>query len=199
VRGTKSEGLWVGADIYSTFCALAGIDPTDERAAAAGLPPIDGVDQWPFLSGATTTPPRVEVAVGSDATEANLNQLGNMTVVQGLVRADGYKLLIGETGQNIWTGPKYPNASTNWDDVPYHCGVPSTPPVGKGGCLFNILTDPTEHDDIAAANPAIVAEMYARILELQKTAFSPDRGHVTPLACDAATEKWLGFWGPFVA
>ena len=90
VRGTKSEGLFAGCDIYTTFCAIAGVDPTDERAAAAGLPPVDGVNQWPFLSGATTVAPRTEIAVGSDATEANLLQISNRTVVQGLVRADGY-------------------------------------------------------------------------------------------------------------
>ena len=109
VRGTKSEGLIAGADVYATFCALAGVDPTDARAAAAGLPPIDGLNQWPFLSGAAPTSPRVEVPVGSDATEANLLQFSNMTVVQALVRADGYKLMIGETGQNIWTSLTYPN------------------------------------------------------------------------------------------
>ena len=198
VAGTKSEGLWAGADIYSTFCALAGVDPTDERAAAAGLPPVDGVNQWPFLSGATTTSPRAEVPIGSDATEANLLQLSNATVVQGLVRADGWKLLIGETGQNIWTGPQYPNKSTSWNDVPYHCGVPSSPPDGKGGCLFNILTDPTEHDDVAADHPDIVAEMYARLLELQATAFGPNRGKDDGTACKNALQTWKGFWGPFL-
>jgi len=30
-------------DWYSTFCALAGVDPTDEKAKAAGLPPIDSI------------------------------------------------------------------------------------------------------------------------------------------------------------
>jgi hypothetical protein len=31
-------------------------------------------------------------------------------------------------------------------------------------CLFNIATDPTEHTDVAAANPQIVAKMQARLL-----------------------------------
>ena len=39
-RGTIEEGLFHGCDAYATFCALAGVDPTDQRAAAAGLPPI---------------------------------------------------------------------------------------------------------------------------------------------------------------
>jgi len=84
--------------------------------------------------------------------------------------------------------------------VPFHCGIPASgakPAVGKGGCLFNILSDPTEHDDVAAAHPAIVAEMYARIEELQASAFGPARGVNDGAACRAATHKWGGFWGPF--
>ena len=200
VVGTKNTGLMVGADIYSTFCAIAGVDPTDERAAAANLPPIDGYNMWPWLSGANKTSPRTEVPVASDSVEANLAQLGNMTVVQAMIRADGFKLMIGETGQNIWTGPQYPNKTTNWVDNPYHCGVPawgSQPKTGKGGCLFNVFTDPTEHNDVAAANPTIVADLMQRILFWQQTAFSPNRGTADLKACDAAL-AYGGYWGPFL-
>jgi hypothetical protein len=46
---------------YVTFAALAGADPFDERAAAAGLPPVDGHNLWPLLSGENATSPRTEV------------------------------------------------------------------------------------------------------------------------------------------
>ena len=36
---------------YATFCALAGVDPTDQRAAATGLPPIDSIDMTEVLIG----------------------------------------------------------------------------------------------------------------------------------------------------
>ena len=189
--------MWADA----TFAALAGVDPTDARAAAAGLPPIDGLNMWPLLSGLNATSPRALVPVGTDGAEANL---AAGTRVQAVVRADGYKLMIGATGQNIWTGPYYPNASTSWNDVPYHCGVPASagvPAVGKGGCLFNVLADPTEHDELDVTTPknaAIVKELYASLLAVDATTFTPDRGAVCPLACAAATKKWQGFWGPFV-
>lgn len=197
------------------------MDPTDARAAAAKLPPIDGLNMWPMLSSGAASP-RTEVAIGA----ADIVNVGKGTVVQALLRADGYKLIIGALDQNMWQSPSYPNASTNWPETPYHCGVPTTPPTGKGGCLFNVcvragllpsvsdcrnntspllppprgrLTDPTEHDDIAAGNPAIVKELYTRILEIQKTVYSPDRGADNGLACKAAVQKWGGFWGPFVA
>ena len=41
MRGRKLEGLTAVWDVYATFSAVAGADPTDHRAAAAGLPPID--------------------------------------------------------------------------------------------------------------------------------------------------------------
>lgn len=202
VQGTVSMGLMAGCDVYATFCSLAGVDATDAKAKAANLPPVDGLDMWPFLSGQVATSPRTEVPVGSTAGEAGMaKRNASETVVQALVTADGWKLLVGQTGQNIWTGPYYPNASSSWKDVPYDCGIPGAPPPkGKAasGCLFNYLTDPTEHADVAESNPDVVAKMYARLQELQKSAFSPDRGTVQAAACDAALKQWGGFWGPFM-
>ena len=42
-RGTVQSGLTAGWDWYATLAGLAGADPTDHRAAAAGLPPIDSI------------------------------------------------------------------------------------------------------------------------------------------------------------
>jgi len=195
VRNTTVSGFVHLADWYTTFAGIAGVSAVDDRAAAAGLPPVDGLDVWPLLSGANLTSPRTEIPAGSDGVEANLK---NGTQVQALIRADGYKLIIGELDQNIWTGPKYPNQTTKWDDTNYHCGVPSTPPLGKGGCLFNIFDDPTEHNDISAQKPNIVKEMYARILEIQQTSFTPNRGSDDGTACVAALDTWGGFYGPFL-
>ncbi len=65
-------------------------------------------------------------------------------------------------------------------------------------CLFNVLTDPTEHDNVASAHPDIVAAMAARLAELTKTLFAPDRGEVnTDLPCKASANTWGGFVGYF--
>ena len=202
VRGTTVDGLIESADMYATFCALAGVDPTDARAAAAGLPPVDGLNMWPMISGANLTSPRTEVPLGSAALEANMQKFYNGTVVQGLVTtaAGGlWKLLIGEVEQNVWTGPLYPNKSSSWVDNPERCGIPMVPVVGKGGCLFDLLADPNEHNDVAADHPNIVKELYTRILAYQAGVFSPDRGRDDGSACKAATGTWGGFWGPFTA
>ena len=43
-RGKVSDGIISVADVYSTLCALAGVDPFDKKGEAAGLPPVDGLD-----------------------------------------------------------------------------------------------------------------------------------------------------------
>jgi hypothetical protein len=43
-------------------------------------------------------------------------------------------------------------------------------------CRYNVLTDPTEHDDVSAQNPDVVARLTTRLAEVQATAFSPVRG-----------------------
>ena len=62
---------------------------------------------------------------------------------------------------------------------------------------YNLTQDPTEHFDIAASQPQLVAQMTARLIELNATCFSPRRGDVDPAACTVANERYHGFWGPF--
>ena len=59
MRGQKTDGYIHIADWYATFCNLAGVDPTDERAAEAKLPPINSLNMWPMISGQNMTSPRV--------------------------------------------------------------------------------------------------------------------------------------------
>ena len=173
------------ADWYATFCALAGADPHDAAAAAAGLPQPDGLNQWPYLSGASASSPREYVYMGSsDAT----NAAGN-AIVTGVLRADGYKLLLGKLANNWWTGPVYPNSST-YPTGSHDCGA---------GCLFNVFSDPSEYEDVAAAHPDIVAALTKVAAQAQATAYNPQRGEDDGEACKKAFNVHGGFWGPFVS
>ena len=120
----------------------------------------------------------------------------NVTTVQGLI-VPPYKLLIGPLYQDIWTSPKYPNASTDWVNTPHHCHDPA---IGGSGCLFNIFDDPTETTDLAGlpAYTEVVTTMRARMTEIQATVFTPDRGTDDGTACAAAMGRYGGFWGPFL-
>ena len=82
LRGKKTEGYIHIADWYATFCALAGVDPKDKGATQAKLPPIDSMNMWPLISGASSTSPRIDIPVS------------NKTLISG-----DYKILIGEVHQ----------------------------------------------------------------------------------------------------
>lgn len=109
VRGTKYEGLACGWDWYGTFSELAGIDPTDWRAAAADLPPVDSHSLVPVLTG-TGQSTRKEIPIG---TEPRLMKMygheNQVSTIQGVIQedADGklWKLLIGTVGMTGWQGP----------------------------------------------------------------------------------------------
>ena len=92
MRGQKTEGYIHIADWYSTFCALAGVDPTDERAEKAKLPPIDSLNMWPLISGENSTSPRTDIPIS------------NVTLISG-----DYKILIGDVMQSKWM---------DWSDLP---------------------------------------------------------------------------------
>ena len=184
-RGTVETGLIEIADWYSTFCAIAGVDPTDEAAAAAGLPPVDGLNMWPLLSGANATPPRSHILIGSSD---DTDKSGN-TIVEGVLRADGYKLILGKQASAFWTGPVYPN-STVYPSGNEDCGTK--------GCLFNVFTDPNEHEEVSSSHPAIVKELQALIDAATPSVFNPDRGVDDGTACEKAWTTWGGFFGPFL-
>ena len=99
----------------------------------------------------------------------------------------------------MWMGPNYPNAST---------GGPSRPsePVvdcGVDGCLYNIITDPGEHVDLARdpAHAATLAKLQARAHALDITAIEAIKGkgwrgqNDRQLACQVM-ERNGGIWGP---
>jgi len=181
VRGTTLQQPVHVADWYTTFAALAGQPAYDPVAAAAGLPPVDGLDLWPLLSGANATSPRHEIAVSPQ------------TLIQGRL-----KLVTGAMGWSAWTGPHYPNASSAAQpvDVTQRC---------HAGCLYDVVADPTETTDLAAAQPQVVANMSARLLQLEAGFYSNDdtgvdvcpRGVGMPCACWVAIHRNRNFFGPF--
>ncbi len=191
-RGT-TLGAWTAIeDLYRTYCGLAGADPEDAAAAAAGLPPVEGYDMWPLWSGANATGPRTEIWLGSGGAGDSDNS--KSPIVQALIREDGFKVLYGNVIENAWTSAFYPNATTSWcDTCPLDCGT-----IDKPTCLFNVLADPTEHVNVAAKNPDIVAAMAARLKELTRGVFAPDRGDAATKEPCAAGAASGGFVVPFL-
>jgi len=193
VRGTKQEGLMAAWDWYATLASMAGVDPTDKRGAAAGLPPIDSHNLWPLISGQVDESPRRELALG-DTVGHNFHA-PTPTRVGGLIWGR-HKLLVGDLSQSGWTGPVFPNLTSHrssFDNFWETCGT-----TAETGCLFDVASDPGEHTNLAKQERELFGRMYRRLLEVQEGAFSPDRGHVSPAACQRALHSYRGFWGPFV-
>ena len=176
MRGRKTEGYIHIADWYATFCALAGVDPTDTQAAKANLPPIDSLNMWPLISGQNSTSPRVDIPISMTA------------LISG-----NFKILLGNEGNARWTGPVYPN-NTGPDivnNVRERCGQ-------RRGCLYDIINDPEEHSNLASRMPRKLKRMRKKLRQYQATYFNPNRGEGSPAACEAALNEYGGFWGPFI-
>jgi len=184
-----------GWDWYATVAALAGVHPTDHKAAQAGLPAIESYNLWPLISGQIQTSPRTEVALGAPGKKKKNTK---QTVVGGLIRADSdgcYKVVIGEYKYAGWTGPTFPNSSfhVNMGKITETCGDDA-----NNGCLYNIMDDPNEHVNLAKQQPTLFKKMMARVTDIQKNAYSPDRGDDENDACKVALKKYGGFWGPWI-
>jgi arylsulfatase B len=194
LRGSTHEGWMHLEDFYTTFCSLAGVDPTDARAAAAGLPPVEGLDMSAMLL-ANASSPRTEIVIGSSD---GSDHEGN-TYVAGIISDDGWKLIIAPSiDPAFYQGPVFPNTSTTAQPH-LKCGDPAGIGAAKGpGCLFNVLSDPYELDDRAAVNTAKVAQLRARIAALQKTVYSPNRGPHDKTMCTAGINRHGGFLGPWL-
>ena len=216
LEGTVTTELTAIEDWWTTFALLGGANTTDERAAAAGLPGVDGLDlRGLFVRGGNRTSPRTHVIIGD--TKGDMST-GN-TTVGGILRNDGFKLLLGHVGDPVWQGPvceqragRRARARAGASPLRFltdpllppradpNKTVPVRPPSYdcSAGCLFNVFDDPHELNDVAAANPAVVAELKARVAALEKTVWSPWRGADDGLACEVAFANHSGFIGPFL-
>lgn len=199
-RGQRETGYITGWDWYATYCALAGVDPMDKKAAQAGLHPVTSLNMWDLISGVNTTSPRSEMIIGSTSA-IRPNGDGN-TLVGGLIQGH-YKLVLGDPdraflmGQNVRAGQFWPNETSSLIPVTIlkECGRSHAT-----GCLFDIHKDPYEEENLAHLPEfkELFNSMLARVDELQAGVYSPVRGGVNPKACDMAYGKYDGFWGPFL-
>ena len=105
-----------------------------------------------------------------------------------IYREDSVGLAFRDTITQPWQGPVFPNRTA------YNCPSLNC----NEGCLFNVFNDPHEINDVASANPDIVAELKAEIKRQNASVFSPWRGVEDDLACKVAMGKNKGFWGPFL-
>ena len=193
LSGTKLDGYVHIADWYTTFAGLAGVDPADHGAIEAGFPGVDGIDMWPYITGAVDESPRFEIPLASKYSapaKGAPDKNGSAALIVG-----DYKLVRYTQQYCFWMGEVYPNATTTHknEDI---CDC------GASGCLFNIKTDPNEHTDLSASMPEKAADMLQRAKEWDATSIEATRqpgwrGSVnTTKACEKMEQNG-GFWGPY--
>ena len=177
VRGTKSEGFIHIADWYTTFCKLAGVDPSD---SGPGKFPVDGLDVWPITTGENTTTPHEEFILGYEF---------NGT---GAIIAGNYKLIIGA------------QHSTLWDPLQFPCIMGTKGPNCDPYCLYDIINDPREQNDLSKSETTILDNMLKRYNKYKdEPRDMQDQGYhsttelpVDDDACDYMA-KHGGYWQPW--
>jgi arylsulfatase I/J len=169
MRGKSTSAAMHIADWYTTFSGLAGVDFADDHD---DVPSVDGVDQWPVISGQTTAPQRTEIFVAKH------------TLIQ-----DKWKLIATNAGDSRWSGPLYPQVPAEGEKDAQKCSA-------EKPCLFNIITDASERTEVADKHPDVVKRMQARLDELMEGIWSPTRPNVTKEAKCAATAKNGGYLTP---
>lgn len=194
--GTKLDGYVHICDWYSTFAALAGVDPTDQKAKYFNLPPIDSLNMWPYLSGADDWSPRDEVYISKGTLIK-----GHFKIVED--KGDG------ELDQGCWSGPLHPNSTyPTMTQISFRRAHGGDGPLclrkescSKDGCLYNIRDDPGEHHDLSESYQEKFYELRDRLDHLRKTDLYHfqhlHRLNGRKLAADTAARKWNHHIGPF--
>ena len=193
MAGKTSNGLIHICDWSATFLELAGLPP--DAGEPHAVAPSDSISAWPWLSGRAATSARAELVYDHNMFELAqgaakpclvLNYSGEARCARGALQRDGWKLVVGPEAQASWFGWFSPNASNpvnrSSPSVTAQACFPDAP------CLFNLNASMTEHGDVSAAHPDVVAALLRRFRELAgqyvKLAFEfqPGRHHSSPRA-----------------
>jgi len=113
------------------------------------------------------------------------------------------KLVVGVSCPAHWTGPNSPNGTAipaSW--LRHDCG--------RAGCLFDIVDDPSEHNDLVASGAArknttlaaALEAMQARMAVLNATVYQTpyDASELTPAECASPQVAAMlegGVWTPW--
>jgi len=203
-RGKVHAGLIAISDWHTTILTLAGVDPSAGEPSAPS--PLDGVDAWPWLSGASPYSSRHELVYDNDmfASRGNAKQCLNVTTKRagpgcmvGAIQRDGWKLILKTEANAGWYGWFSPNIS-----YPLNKSSPEitqTECSAAVPCLYNLNVSITEHDNVADEHPDVVAALVSRMIEVAEEYHPPQMN--PPVDLDgycAAVKRNDNFVGPWM-
>jgi arylsulfatase A-like enzyme len=185
MAGSNLTGLVHVSDIYATLLSLAGLPVQD-----GDWVPVDGLNMWPYWSGANASSPRRTIVH-----EHSMFEPGPST---GALRVGDWKLIVGTESSAGWYGD-----SSSGHFTPPRSGPPQNTSVSACSasvpCLFNIAQDPEERSDVAAANPALVAQLLATFRSYDKEHHPPQaqpaRNKTACCAASKAAGDVVAPWG----
>ena len=185
MRGKSTQGFIHIADWYTTFCKLAGVDPSD---SGEGKFPVDGMDVWPIITGENSTTPHDEIVLGYNFEDTHL--------AQGAIIVGDYKLIVGPQASGC--------DSIMWSPLDYPCKDGSEGPDCRDYCLYNIVKDPKERDSLVEKENKIFKDMLERYNKFSKEPREmQDQGYHSQLevpidenACHYMVQHG-GYWRPW--
>lgn len=161
----RKPGTILAGNVSNQPAAIIDLFPTALKAAGIETPTdltLDGLDLMPQLTTSNAPAAHEELFT--------LTTAGVITV-----RKDRWKLHVsGSYGRvqmpadgSRWQDPRGPDGKTILAPAeqpqPSELAGPQTGDVRKGVALFDLVADPGEQHDVASANPAVVADLEARI------------------------------------
>ena len=164
-KGRRYHGLVFIADFHVIFASLGGASLRPAEGA-----PLDGLDLWPALVGASAGAERLErreVVAQLDAVDGSTAIIRRIPEGSGL--APGlWKLLL-----DVQDAPNYPpleEAAAGCPEPAWHCGQHGWS-GGNGSCLeggivdrlYELDGDPAERRDRFGAEPGVVAHLRERL------------------------------------
>lgn len=170
LRGSSNDMYIHIVDWYPTFCALAGVEasddsPTPPKKVDPKHPDIDiyGKDTWPGLDGVNIWP----MLMNPD--KYNLTSAHQSMVLSREVFVQGnYKIVVAQPNPNVMAAKQINNGwktkENKWNNTgageeETGCNKYNNRHIFEP-CLFDIINDPREENDLASQQPTILEELW---------------------------------------
>jgi arylsulfatase B len=208
-----------------TKCSGPGADPTGELVP--GIIPVESVALWPFLMGTSVGSPHPVLHLSPSVLLKEFD--GGARLFKIITAVTGYDMLtstnypnctscripLDRCPPNVTLGPCSSDSSSvccSPSDPLAPCCAPNLrpdtgnpfapPPLPRDcghGCLFELVSDPSESQNLNVSHSGVLLEMQTLLTLSNRSYYEPFRGCRVPrLLCNVAISQYDSTYGPFV-